>query len=157
MTKPTLNPHALTLWLKNIIKTFIYKELYFHSITLWFKNLPMIYKVSPFHSLTLWFKNLPLIFTVFIHQALAHDLNLFCKSLTWSLLLHFHWYILLDSHPRILTKFFLLQAVYQFSWEVNDPDNRNIYGQTESRDGDKTEGRYEVVLPDTRKKIVTYT
>ncbi|XP_047495181.1 cuticle protein 8-like [Penaeus chinensis] len=48
-------------------------------------------------------------------------------------------------------------AVYQFSWEVNDPESGNNFGQTESRDGDNTEGRYEVVLPDTRKQIVTYT
>lgn len=48
-------------------------------------------------------------------------------------------------------------AVYQFSWEVNDPESGNAFGQTETRDGDNTEGRYEVVLPDTRKQIVTYT
>ncbi|XP_042862027.1 cuticle protein 8-like [Penaeus japonicus] len=50
-----------------------------------------------------------------------------------------------------------LPASYQFSWEVNDPESGNSYGQTETRDGDNTEGRYEVNLPDTRKQIVTYT
>merc|ERR1712212_1201309 len=48
-------------------------------------------------------------------------------------------------------------ARYEFQWEVSDAESGNQFGQSESRDGDNTQGRYEVILPDTRKQIVTYS
>merc|ERR1712168_727542 len=47
-------------------------------------------------------------------------------------------------------------ARYAFTWQVNDPGSGNSFGQTENRDDDLTEGRYEVLLPDNTKQIVTY-
>ena len=48
-------------------------------------------------------------------------------------------------------------ASYNYQWTVNDDYSSNNYGQTESRDGDKTTGSYYVLLPDGRTQTVTYT
>ncbi|XP_045609714.1 cuticle protein 8 [Procambarus clarkii] len=48
-------------------------------------------------------------------------------------------------------------AKYNFEYAVEDPESGNSYSHKESRDGDDTEGRYEVLLPDTRRQIVVYT
>ena len=50
-----------------------------------------------------------------------------------------------------------LQAVYNFNWEVEDPETQNSFGQTEDRNGDVTSGSYFVLLPDGRRQQVTYT
>lgn len=47
-------------------------------------------------------------------------------------------------------------AKYAFEYAVNDIASGNDFGHMESRDGDKTVGRYYVLLPDGRKQIVTY-
>lgn len=47
-------------------------------------------------------------------------------------------------------------AKYSFQYDVNDIASGNDFGHMESRDGDKTVGRYYVLLPDGRKQIVTY-
>jgi hypothetical protein len=39
---------------------------------------------------------------------------------------------------------------------VKDSDSYNDFGQDESRDGDRTDGYYHVVLPDGRTQRVTY-
>ena len=46
--------------------------------------------------------------------------------------------------------------MYKFAWEVKDADSYNDFGQWESRDGDRTDGYYHVVLPDGRTQRVTY-
>ena len=46
-------------------------------------------------------------------------------------------------------------ARYQYVYKVKDPDG-NDFGHTESRDGDRTWGRYFVQLPDGREKTVKY-
>ncbi|XP_047471498.1 adhesive plaque matrix protein-like [Penaeus chinensis] len=46
---------------------------------------------------------------------------------------------------------------YWFEWEVNDHYSGNEYNMQEHRDGEKTEGFYNVLLPDTRVQRVTYT
>ncbi|XP_063884787.1 pro-resilin-like [Scylla paramamosain] len=43
---------------------------------------------------------------------------------------------------------------YDFHYTVQD--KYNDFGHWESRDGDRTEGKYFVVLPDSRKQTVTY-
>ncbi|XP_071529466.1 cuticle protein 8-like [Panulirus ornatus] len=48
-------------------------------------------------------------------------------------------------------------ANYNFEWAVDDAESGNFYNQQESRDGDNTEGRYEVVQPDGLKRVVVYT
>ena len=48
-------------------------------------------------------------------------------------------------------------AKYAYDWAVKDDYSNNNYGQTESRDGDKTTGSYYVLLPDGRTQTVTYT
>ena len=48
-------------------------------------------------------------------------------------------------------------AQYSFRWQVQDEPSNNDYGQTERREGDKTEGSYYVQLPDGRTQKVTYT
>ncbi len=54
--------------------------------------------------------------------------------------------------------FFCLQSapLYKFAWAVKDSDSYNDFGQQESRDGDRTDGYYHVVLPDGRTQRVTY-
>ncbi|XP_042235278.1 pro-resilin-like [Homarus americanus] len=47
-------------------------------------------------------------------------------------------------------------AKYSFEYRVEDNESGNSYGHQETRDGDNTEGRYEVLLPDTRRQIVVY-
>ncbi|XP_063615726.1 uncharacterized protein LOC134788860 [Penaeus indicus] len=46
---------------------------------------------------------------------------------------------------------------YWFDWAVNDHYSGNEYNMQEHRDGEKTEGFYNVLLPDTRVQKVTYT
>ncbi|XP_037791503.1 adhesive plaque matrix protein-like [Penaeus monodon] len=46
---------------------------------------------------------------------------------------------------------------YWFEWTVNDHYSGNEYNMKEHRDGEKTEGFYNVLLPDTRVQRVTYT
>ena len=48
-------------------------------------------------------------------------------------------------------------ANYNFEWAVNDDYLKNIYGQAETRNGDKTTGSYHVLLPDGRTQTVTYS
>ena len=48
-------------------------------------------------------------------------------------------------------------ASYTYDWAVKDDSSNNNYGQTESRNGDKTTGSYYVLLPDGRTQTVTYT
>ena len=48
-------------------------------------------------------------------------------------------------------------ASYSYDWAVKDDYSNNNYGQTESRNGDKTIGSYYVLLPDGRTQTVTYT
>ena len=48
-------------------------------------------------------------------------------------------------------------ANYNYEWTVKDDYSSNNYGQTESRNGDKTTGSYYVLLPDGRTQTVTYT
>ena len=46
-------------------------------------------------------------------------------------------------------------ARYQYVYKVKDPKG-NDFGHTESRDGERTWGRYFVQLPDGREKTVKY-
>ena len=48
-------------------------------------------------------------------------------------------------------------ASYSYDWAVKDDSSNNNYGQTESRNGDKTTGSYYVLLPDGRTQTMTYT
>lgn len=48
-------------------------------------------------------------------------------------------------------------AKYQFEYEVNDAESGNEFGHKEERDGDLTTGEYNVLLPDGKKQIVSYT
>ncbi|XP_071529465.1 cuticle protein 8-like [Panulirus ornatus] len=48
-------------------------------------------------------------------------------------------------------------AKYDFNWEVEDPESGNSYNQQESRDGDYTQGRFEVLLPDGVRQVVVYS
>ena len=57
------------------------------------------------------------------------------------------------SNPRYNSE----PASYNYQWSVEDGNSNNNYGQTESRNGDKTTGSYFVLLPDGRTQIVTYT
>lgn len=47
-------------------------------------------------------------------------------------------------------------ARYNFEYNVLDYQSGNDFGHMETRDGDRTTGRYYVLLPDGRKQIVTY-
>ncbi|XP_058462625.1 pro-resilin-like [Malaya genurostris] len=47
-------------------------------------------------------------------------------------------------------------AKYSFEYNVQDSYSGNDFGHMESRDGDRTVGRYYVLLPDGRKQIVNY-
>ncbi|XP_037952248.1 pro-resilin [Teleopsis dalmanni] len=47
-------------------------------------------------------------------------------------------------------------AKYEFKYDVQDYESGNDFGHMESRDGDFTQGRYYVLLPDGRKQIVDY-
>lgn len=47
-------------------------------------------------------------------------------------------------------------AKYEFQYDVQDYHTGQDFGHMESRDGDKTVGRYYVLLPDGRKQIVQY-
>ena len=48
------------------------------------------------------------------------------------------------------------QGDYNFSYRVNDTFTKQDFGHTENRVGNKTHGRYDVVLPDGRRQIVDY-
>ena len=48
-------------------------------------------------------------------------------------------------------------AVYQYQYEVSDPEGNNFFGQGEKRDGAVTSGSYFVLLPDGRRQRVDYT
>ena len=48
-------------------------------------------------------------------------------------------------------------ASYSYQWAVKDDYSNNNYGQTETRNGDKTTGSYSVLLPDGRTQTVTYS
>jgi len=50
-----------------------------------------------------------------------------------------------------------LPPEYSFSWRVQDQYSKNDYGQSENREGEKTEGSYYVLLPDGRTQKVTYS
>ena len=50
-----------------------------------------------------------------------------------------------------------IPASYSYDWSVKDDYSNNNYGQTESREGDKTTGSYYVLLPDGRTQTVTYS
>lgn len=60
--------------------------------------------------------------------------------------------ILLDYCKSILQE----PAHYEFSYEVNDAKSGAQFGHSESRDGDKARGEYNVLLPDGRKQVVQY-
>ncbi|EDS43309.1 cuticle protein [Culex quinquefasciatus] len=47
-------------------------------------------------------------------------------------------------------------AKYSFEYDVKDYQSGNDFGHMESRDGDRTVGRYYVLLPDGRKQVVNY-
>ncbi|XP_055599305.1 pro-resilin-like [Uranotaenia lowii] len=47
-------------------------------------------------------------------------------------------------------------AKYSFQYDVQDFQSGNDFGHMESRDGDRTVGRYYVLLPDGRKQVVNY-
>ncbi|XP_045617289.1 pro-resilin [Procambarus clarkii] len=49
------------------------------------------------------------------------------------------------------------EAKYSFEWRVDHDPSSNEYGHEESRDGDDTQGRYFVVLPDGRLQQVVFT
>lgn len=44
-------------------------------------------------------------------------------------------------------------AKYSFEYDVKDYQSGNDFGHMESRDGDRTVGRYYVLLPDGRKQV----
>ncbi|XP_028144927.2 adult-specific cuticular protein ACP-22-like [Diabrotica virgifera virgifera] len=45
---------------------------------------------------------------------------------------------------------------YHFNYDVHDPKNHDIKSQHEVRDGHETKGRYELLQPDGRRRIVEY-
>lgn len=47
-------------------------------------------------------------------------------------------------------------AKYEFTYEVKDEQSGNDYSHTETRDGDRAQGEFNVLLPDGRKQIVEY-
>lgn len=47
-------------------------------------------------------------------------------------------------------------AKYEFSYEVKDEQSGADYGHTETRDGDRAQGEFNVLLPDGRKQIIEY-
>ncbi|XP_071547095.1 pro-resilin-like [Panulirus ornatus] len=47
-------------------------------------------------------------------------------------------------------------AQYTFHWDVSDDYSGNYYGHQEQRDGDNTQGRYYVQMPDGRRLNVEY-
>ncbi|CAG0884999.1 unnamed protein product [Darwinula stevensoni] len=52
---------------------------------------------------------------------------------------------------------YVSEPKYSFGYLVRDEYEGAYYGHRESRDGDRTEGSYSVVLPDGRLQKVTYT
>ncbi|XP_050729765.1 DNA-directed RNA polymerase II subunit RPB1-like [Eriocheir sinensis] len=48
------------------------------------------------------------------------------------------------------------EAKYEFNYAVKDEYSGNDFGHQESRDGDRTDGSYYVLLPDGRLQRVTY-
>ena len=46
--------------------------------------------------------------------------------------------------------------MYNFDWSVKDESSENDFGHEESREGDRVEGMYYVLLPDGRIQKVTY-
>lgn len=55
-----------------------------------------------------------------------------------------------------LIRYFQEPAKYEFSYEVKDEESGSNFGHTETRDGDRAQGEFNVVLPDGRKQIVEY-
>lgn len=47
-------------------------------------------------------------------------------------------------------------AKYEFSYEVKDEQSGSNYGHKETRNGDRAQGEFNVLLPDGRKQIVEY-
>ncbi|XP_012525086.2 pro-resilin [Monomorium pharaonis] len=47
-------------------------------------------------------------------------------------------------------------AKYEFSYKVKDQQTGSEYSHTETRDGDRAQGEFNVLLPDGRKQIVEY-
>lgn len=47
-------------------------------------------------------------------------------------------------------------AKYEFSYKVKDQQTGSDYSHTETRDGDRAQGEFNVLLPDGRKQIVEY-
>ncbi|EFX72276.1 hypothetical protein DAPPUDRAFT_59192, partial [Daphnia pulex] len=45
---------------------------------------------------------------------------------------------------------------YTFDWAVLDEPSYNDFGHKENSDGKVVDGTYYVVLPDSRKQVVTY-
>lgn len=46
---------------------------------------------------------------------------------------------------------------YKFGYKVYDPHHGTSFGQNEHSDGETVKGEYQVVLPDGRLQLVTYT
>lgn len=69
-------------------------------------------------------------------------------------------YLLSSLYVLFLFLYFLISiqepAKYEFSYEVKDEQSGADYGHTESRDGDRAQGEFNVLLPDGRKQIVEY-
>ncbi|EFN75108.1 Pro-resilin, partial [Harpegnathos saltator] len=57
---------------------------------------------------------------------------------------------------RPVPPYFQEPAKYEFSYEVKDEQSGSDYGHTETRDGDRAQGEFNVLLPDGRKQIVEY-
>ncbi|XP_076052866.1 uncharacterized protein LOC143032278 [Oratosquilla oratoria] len=48
-------------------------------------------------------------------------------------------------------------ANYNFEYRVQDVESGNDFGHNEARQGDDTQGSYDVLLPDGKKLVVSYT
>ncbi|XP_076052740.1 cuticle protein 7-like [Oratosquilla oratoria] len=46
---------------------------------------------------------------------------------------------------------------YSFEYSIQDAESGNDFGRNEAREGDSTQGSYNVLLPDGKKLVVTYT
>lgn len=45
---------------------------------------------------------------------------------------------------------------YQYEYAVHDPKHHDFHSQHEVRDGHEVKGKYELLQPDGRKRIVEY-
>lgn len=45
---------------------------------------------------------------------------------------------------------------YDFDWQIEDPENGNVFSHVETSDGTVTQGEYRVLLPDGRLQIVQF-